>query len=61
MFLKNNHKVKYDVLTSAFLKELSKSKKDLSKKEIKPETESDEIARIISDKLLEKIQKKIVL
>jgi Asp-tRNA(Asn)/Glu-tRNA(Gln) amidotransferase B subunit len=61
MFLKSSPKMKYDVMTSAFFKELSKKKKDLSKKEIKPETESDVIAEIISGKLLEKIQKKIVI
>lgn len=61
MFLKGNPKFRYDVLTSAFLKDRSKSKEGLSKREIRPETESDEIAEIISEKLLESIQKKVVL
>lgn len=61
MFLKDHPKAKYDALKSSFLKELSKKNEDLSKKEIRPETESEEIADIISEKLLRSIQKKIII
>ncbi|MCF6294924.1 MAG: hypothetical protein L3J25_04475 [Flavobacteriaceae bacterium] len=60
LFLKNNNKSKNDILTLSFLRELEEKKKDSSEKVIKFDTESNVIAEIISEKLLEKIQKEIV-
>ena len=64
MFQKNNTNIsiKQDVITTAFLKELNKDRnQERAKKEIKPETASEEIAEIISGKLLENIQKKMFI
>lgn len=63
LFLKNSNakSSKSDLLTLAFFKELSKKKEGSSKKTIQIETDSGEIAEIISERLLEKIQEKIVM
>ncbi|WP_116771967.1 hypothetical protein [Maribacter litoralis] len=61
MFLKDRHKIKYDDLTSTFLKELSVKNETSPKEIIRFESESDEIAEIISKNLLDKIQKTLAL
>lgn len=59
MFLKNSTKAKYEVLTPTLLKKISKKDENLVEKVIEQETDSDEIAEIISKKLLDLIEKKI--
>lgn len=60
-FIKINKTTKEKILTLSLIRDLSKNKMDKSKKEINLETNSKEIAEIISKKLLEKIQEKIIL
>ncbi|GAB4514015.1 MAG: hypothetical protein Tsb004_21740 [Allomuricauda sp.] len=63
MVPKSKSKIQYDVLSSAFLKELSKKKSISSeeKSQIKVDTESDKIAEIIAKKLLDSVEKKVRL
>jgi len=49
------------LLTLSFFRELSKKKEDVSKKVVNIDSNSHEIAEIISDKLLKEVQKQIVL
>lgn len=59
--LKNNRKQNENLLTLSFLKEMSKKKKGSSQKTVTLDSDSSEIAEIISKKLLDKVQKQIVL
>lgn len=59
--LKNNRKHNDNILTLSFLKEMSKKKEDNSKGIVNVDSKADEIAEIISKKLLDKVQKQIVL
>ncbi len=60
-FLKNKSKYDGDSIVSALFREFSKKTEDSVKKEINVDTKSSEIAKIISKKLLEKIEKDVVL
>ena len=60
-FSKNKSKFDNDKLVSALFKELIKKKEDSKTKEININTRSSEIAEIISKKLLEKIERDVVL
>lgn len=63
--LKSNNKFKSDrksdYLTLEFFKQFSSQKENCEEKKIGIESNSDEIADIISRKLLRKIEKEIVL
>lgn len=60
--LKNNRKQNDNFLTLTFLKEMSKKKENEPKEEtVNLDSNSSEIAEIISKKLLDKVQKQIVL
>ncbi|AEM70521.1 hypothetical protein Murru_1480 [Allomuricauda ruestringensis DSM 13258] len=61
MFLKNSPKSKYDTLTPALLKKMSKKEESLDERVIGQETDGEEIAEIISKKLLNLIEKKVTL
>ena len=58
--IENNRKRNENLLTLSFLKEMSK-KDNLSKKEITIDSNSNEIAEIISNKLLKEVQKQLIL
>jgi hypothetical protein len=60
-FLKNTKKQNDDMLTLSFFRELSKKKEGNSKKIVRVDSDSNEIAEIISDRLLKEVQKQIVL
>lgn len=60
MFLESKSNKK-DILTMAFLEELTQKKKEILKRTIKLETESNEIAEIISEKLLERVQREVMI
>ena len=59
--LKNNKKHNDSILTLSFLKEMSKKKEQSSKEIVSVDSNSREIAEIISKKLLDKVQKQLVL
>jgi|PorBlaBluebeHill_2_1084457.scaffolds.fasta_scaffold48039_1 hypothetical protein len=61
LFLKNSKKYNDELLTLSFLKELSKKKVCDSKKTVSIESNSTEMAEIIAKKLLDKVQKELVL
>ncbi|SDW50221.1 hypothetical protein SAMN05216556_10695 [Aequorivita viscosa] len=48
-------------LSLAFIKEFSKNREDFNKKKITSQTKSTEISKIISERLLENIQKQLTL
>lgn len=60
MFLKNSPKSKYDTLTPALLKKMSKKEESLDERVIGQETDGEEIAEIISKKLLNLIEKRLL-
>ena len=57
----NNKKYNNNILTLSFFRELSKQKEDNSKKTVNVDSDSNEIAEIISEKLLKEVQKQLVL
>ncbi len=61
MFLKDTPKSKYDTLTPTLLKKISKKEESLDERVIEQETNAEEIADIISKKLLSLIEKKVTL
>ncbi len=60
-FLKNKSKFESDSMVSALFKEFTKKNDESTDKKINVDTNSSEIADIISKKLLEKIEKDVVL
>ena len=60
LFLKNIKKNNSNVLTLSFFRELSTPKEDTSKKVVSIDSDSYEIAEIISDKLLKEVKKQLV-
>lgn len=60
-FLKNKSKFESDSIVSALFKEFAKKNQNSENSEINVDTKSNEIADIISKKLLEKVEKNVVL
>jgi len=60
-FLKNKSKFDSDSIVSALFKEFAKRNQNSENKEINVDTKSNEIADIISKKLLEKVEKNVIL
>lgn len=59
--LKNNRKKHDSILTLSFLKEMSKKNKVSSNRTVNLDSNSSEIAEMISEKLLRKVEKQLTL
>lgn len=59
MFNTNKPKKNYDTLTQTLLKKMSEKDREFKEKVIQQEMDSDEIAEIISKRLLKLIEEKI--